>query len=671
MSDAPRVVELVLAHALALDGGAAHGGAATALPTIAELMGRTYVRDVAISPDGSRVLAFLVDGRRSTELELLELPVGTEGEPRAGVSAANSAGAGDEPTRSPSPRLPNDALVPVEWSRDGTAAFVVRAPPIAEVWVMRPGEPACPALFPDQCGEVFDLFWRHDGARDQLLVLRNEPGVGVREAVLRSADPTTREVGDPVLRLGGLTVREATLSCDGRWLAATGTFHPTRAVTGEPLDLFVVEVATGVARRLTDGRSSVDRPAFAPDGRALAVARRDSPTLLGAAKRDLLWIELKSGLTRNLTRERSFSLGDGVNGFAELIHFLPDGRLATATQDGLADHVICVSPEAGIRGVPPAGFATDQLRSWQRLRVAPCGAFVAVESSPTEPERIVVGDVRDWHSRTLHAPNEGLAERLGADVEVVSWRGADGLSLEGLLLTPASEPSPWPTVVVLHGGSAGRHTARFNDGYAHAFAGAGCAVFLPNLRGSAGYDLDFERANEGDFGGAELDDLSRAVDQLIARGSADPERLFLYGHSYGGFLVELMLARTGRFAAAVAAAAVSDWESYAEQSDLPQLAELGLGSRGQHVERWRERSPLSHAARITTPLLLLHGQRDQRVPHVQSVSLQKAITAAGGVCELRSEPTEGHLYRDRGAIAASVEGAIEWFRENSAPLPGQ
>jgi len=664
MSDARRAVVLLLAQFLPSARAVGNDPPATSLPTIGELLGRTYVRDVAIRPDGAMVLAFLVHGRRPTELELIALPASPAAALAAEALAADAA-APAELRMARSPLLPNEALLPVEWARDGTAAFLVRSPPIAEVWWMPPGQAARPALFPDQTGEAFDLFWRRVDARDELLVLRSEPGVGVREAVLRRADPLTQELGDELLRLGGLTVREAALSADGRWLAATGTHQPTRAAEGEPLDLFVVEVATGEMRCVTDGRSSVDRPQFAADGRTLACALRSAPTLLGAAKRDLCWFDLGNGFMRNLTRERGFTLGDGVNGFAESLHFLPDGQLATVTQDGLADHVIRVAPKAGLRGVPPAGFATDGLRSWQRLRVAPSGTFVAVESTPTEPERIVVGDVRDWHARTLHAPNEALADRLGVAAEVVNWRGSDGLALEGLLLTPLARPAPWPTVSVLHGGSAGRHTARFNDGYAHAFAAAGYAVFLPNLRGSAGYDLDFERANEGDFGGAELVDLDRALDLLVVRGSADPRRLFLQGHSYGGFQVELMLTRSDRFAAAVAAAAVSDWPSYFEQSDLPRLAEIGLGRRDGDGALWRDRSPLTHAAQITTPLLLLHGQRDRRVPHAQSVALQRAVAAAGGICELRSEPTEGHLYRDRGAIAGAVEAAIAWFGKHA------
>lgn len=631
---------------------ATSGGA----PTVGDLLSRTYFRDVAISPDGTRVLAFLVDGSRSNELKLLDLDAGT---------VAHGVGIPRAPIESP--RLPNDALGGVEWSREGVAAFVMRAPPIAEVWIAEPGVAARPALFPDQTGEVFDCFWRSAGASEELLVLRSEAGVGSREAVLRRVDLATHEVGVEIARFGVLTVREATLSPDGRTLAVVATERPTRAPEGEPLDLFVVDLESGRTRCLTDGDSIVDRPTFSPDGHVVACAQRHAPTLLGAAKRDLVQFDLATGLRRNLMRERPFSLGDGVNGFQEAIHFLRDGTIALVTQDGLADHVLQVDPGSARRGATPAGFATDGLCSWQRLRVGASGRFVAIESSPTEPERVIVGDAHDWRALPLLAPNEALATLLAASAEAIAFRGAGGLAMEGLLLTPDSAPAPWPTIVLLHGGSDGRHTARFNDGYAHAFVAAGFAVFAPNLRGSAGYSLEFQRGNDGDFGGAELADLDAAVDLLIARGIADPTRIGLAGHSYGGFLVELALTRGTRYVAAVASAGVSDWAAFVDQSDLPALASIGLGPFATDAARYRERSPLTHAAAITTPLLLIHGERDRRVPMAQSRSLQRAVLAAGGVCELLSEPSQAHVFRDRTAIARSLERTLEWFGKHSSP----
>jgi dipeptidyl aminopeptidase/acylaminoacyl peptidase len=548
----------------------------------------------------------------------------------------------------------------IEWSRDGRAAFVLRAPPMAELWVAAPGEAAAAALYPDTSGDVFDCFWRRRGSTDELLVLRSETSDGRREAVLRAVDLATREVGDALVRCGPLTVREATLSNDGQRLALVGTTTPTRAPEGEPFDLWVAELATGELRCLGDGDAIIDRPTFTPDGDAIVCARLASRSLVGAAKRDLVVVDVARRFTRTLTREQPFSLGDGVNGFSEAIHALPDGSFATVTQRGLCDDVVVVTPSPDGLLPPAARFVDEGLRSWQRLRIAPCGRFVAIESGPARPERIVVGSVEDWVASPLDEPNGALAQRPLGEAARVAFRGRDGLALEGLLLTPRGGAGPWPTVVLLHGGSNGRQTARFNDGYAQAFVAAGFALFAPNLRGSAGYSPRFLQLNEGDFGGAELDDLDAAVDLLVARGIADPRRLYAVGHSYGGFLVELALTRSDRFAAAVASAAVSDWQRFALQSDLPLLAVVGLGDPADARDLFANRSPLTLAARVATPLFLIHGEKDRRVPLEQSRLMLAALHATGVPCDLLVEPREGHNFRDRMAVLRSIEATIGW-----------
>jgi len=624
------------------------GGGGSA-PTAEELLARTYLRDVAIAPDGSRAFAVAVDGAATHEAHLVEY-------------ALDEAGRGGRRVREQP--LPNEAMSAIEWSRDGRAAFVLRAPPIAELWVAEPGAPAAAALYPDQSGDVFDCFWRRRGNSDELLVLRAETSDGRREAVLRPVDLATREVGDALVRCGALTVREAALSNDGRRLALVGTTTPTRAPQGEPFDLWVAELATGELRCLGDGDAIVDRPTFTPDGDAVVCAKLGSRTLVGAAKRDLVVVDVARRFTRTLTREQPFSLGDGVNGFSEAIHPLRDGAFATVTQRGMCDDVVVVTPSPDGLAPPSARFVGDGLRSWQRLRVAPCGRFVAIESGPARPERIVVGSVDDWTAAPLDEPNGALALRPLGEAARLPFRGRDGLAMVGLLLTPGGGAGPWPTVVLLHGGSNGRHTARFNDGYAQAFVAAGFALFAPNLRGSAGYTPRFQQMNEGDFGGAELDDLDAAVDLLFARGIADPRRLYAVGHSYGGFLVELALTRSDRFAAAVASAAVSDWQRFLMQSDLSELALVGLGPPAEGSGLFASRSPLTHAAGVTTPLFLIHGEKDRRVPLEQSRLMHAALRSAGVPCDLLVEPREGHLFRDRMAVLRSIDATIDWCRRH-------
>src|SRR5262249_24259343 len=194
--------------------------------------------------------------------------------------------------------------------------------------------------------------------------------------------------------------------------------------------------------------------------------------------------------------------------------------------------------------------------------------------------------------------------------------GAGDLPLDGLLLEPAVIAAPYPTLVVLHGRSGGRNTLHFNDNFAQAGASLGYAVFAPNLRGSDRYGLDFRQLNVRHFGGREVGDLDAAADALVAMGTADAKRLFVLGHSYGGYLAEMAALRSTRFRAACAAAGVSDWTSFYATSDLAALAVVGLGGTPeQQPELYRERSPariLETLEGASAPLRLLHGQRDRR-----------------------------------------------------------
>lgn len=625
-------------------------------PAPADLLARTYYRSLSLRPDGTRALSFEIDGAATSELRLVDHRL--------------TRAAGDA---QPPLVLANAALGQVEWARDGRAAFVLRAPPQAEVWIAPDDEPPRLALFPDASRGVFDLFWRARAEGDELLVLHVVEGPGYRSAQLARADLATQELGETLLELGRLTVEDARLSPDGRTLALIATEQPTGAPEGEPLDLYVAELATGALRRLTDGRGIAGRPAFSADSRQLHCAWWSARTLLEPGKRDLLRFDLANGFCRNLTREAPLSLGDGVNGFRERLCVDAHGAIATVTQHGLADHVARIEPE-GRGGAPPAvRFVHDALESWQHLDVAHDGTFVAVVSGPGRPEQLVTGSSRDWIALPLSARNAALSQRplahgerlafalAGAVGEATASAAAQG---EALWLTPDS-PAPWPTIVLLHGGSNGRATARFNDGYAEAFVAAGFAVCAPNLRGSAGYSQSFGEANRGDFGGRELDDLDALAATLIARGLADPRRLYLLGHSYGAFLAELALTRSDRFAAASATAGVSDWRRFEATSDLPQLARLGLGGAAEEAgERYDARSPLRQLATWRAPLLLFHGGRDRRVPLEQSVLLERALRAAGQPCELVIEHNEGHSFRDRNAILRWIDGTVAWFHRH-------
>ena len=621
-------------------------------PAPVDLLARTYFRSISLRPDGTRALSFEVDGLVAGELRLVDHRL------------TRAAGDAQLPVV-----LANAPLGQVEWSRDGRAAFVLRAPPQAEVWIAPEDEPPHLALFPDVSRGAFDLFWRARADGDELLVLHVVDGPGFRAARLSRADLATQELGETLLDLGRLTVEDGRLSPDGRTLALIATEQPNGAPEGEPLDLFVADLVTGALRRLTDGDGIAGRLAFSADSRYLHCGWWSGRTLLEPGKRDLLRFDLVSGLRRNLTREAPLSLGDGVLGFRERLCVDVHGRVTTATQHGLADHVVQIDPEARAGAPPEVRFVHDALESWQNLDVAENGTFLAVVSAPGRPERLVTGSTNDWIATSLSDRNAALAQRPLARAQRLEFELAGEVagvlaSGEALWLTPDA-PAPWPTIVLLHGGSNGRATARFNDGYAEAFVAAGFAVCAPNLRGSAGYSQAFGEANRGDFGGRELDDLEALAGTLVERGLAEPRRLYLLGHSYGAFLASLALTRSDRFAAASATAGVSDWRRFESTSDLPQMARLGLGGPPDRVgARYDARSPLRQVASLQAPLLLFHGGRDRRVPLEQSLLLERALREAGRPCELVVEHGEGHVFRDRTAILRWIDGTIAWFHRH-------
>ena len=482
------------------------------------------------------------------------------------------------------------------------------------------------------------------------------------------------ELGEELARFGTLTIRESVLAPDGGSLALIGTDAPTFAAEGEPLDLWLFDFARRAPRRVTHGALQLARPVFTPDSKGVVCAWQAAANSLSTAKRDLALVDLATGRGTRLTADLPVSIGNGIFGADEPIVFVDERTLLVATQHGFVDDFLEVTlprPETS-GGLVRWRWRTEGRGAWSRLSAsAAAGRLLAVESGPARPERVRLIDWPAFDLSVVEDANAELARRDLAPWSVVSFRGAGDLPLEGLLLEPPLAAPPYATVVVLHGGSDGRSTLRFNDNLMQAWASLGYAVFAPNLRGSSGYDAGFARLNQGDVGGRELDDLDAAADALVARGTADPARLFVVGHSYGGYLAEMAALRSRKFRAACAAAGVSDWATFYSGSDLAALALVGLGGTpDEKPELYRERSPLQLVAQARTaaPLLLVHGQRDRRVPVEQSERMFAALTRARCECELLSLPGVGHVIGGRENLEKWLAAADRWFRKASEPL---
>ena len=173
---------------------------------------------------------------------------------------------------------------------------------------------------------------------------------------------------------------------------------------------------------------------------------------------------------------------------------------------------------------------------------------------------------------------------------------------------------------------------------------------MPDPRGSASYGRAWLEAIRGDWGGADAEDQIACVDWAVGEGLADPERLGVTGLSYGGFMTQWLIGQSDRFRAAVAANGVANQISAAANCDQGALwtTRLGWERPPADFERLWRQSPLAHAERITTPLLMLQGEADLRCPAADNEQLFVALRALGREVEYVLYPEESHLMQAIG-----------------------
>jgi dipeptidyl aminopeptidase/acylaminoacyl peptidase len=249
----------------------------------------------------------------------------------------------------------------------------------------------------------------------------------------------------------------------------------------------------------------------------------------------------------------------------------------------------------------------------------------------------------------------------------VRYPGADGREIPALLYVPWLEalrgPGLPPAIVHIHGGPTGQHL-RWWDRASQWFANNGYVVLAPNIRGSTGYGREFQEANRGDWGGKDLVDVTNGVAWLAKQGIADPRRIGAYGGSYGGFMTLMVLTQAPDvWAAGVSIVGVVSWKTLHDttRGDLRDYLERELGDPAKVPDLYRDRSPLTHVAKIKAPLLVLQGENDPRVPQSEAKLMTDALTAAGKTFDQHVYAGEGHGFRTRENMIDSVRRATEWF----------
>jgi dipeptidyl aminopeptidase/acylaminoacyl peptidase len=294
-----------------------------------------------------------------------------------------------------------------------------------------------------------------------------------------------------------------------------------------------------------------------------------------------------------------------------------------------------------------------------------------VRSGAAEPADIWAGPLDGTQPlRRISDTRPELREIAWGAQERLAWQAADGLQLDGLLVLPPGKTradGPFPTITLPHGGPYSRYADDFQlrtSPSAQWLAHAGYAVFLPNPRGGMGHGHAFSSLVAGAVGLDDWGDIVTGLDILVTEGVADADRLGIGGWSQGGFMTAWAVGQTDRFKAGVMGAGVSDWGMMVATSDLPHFeADLGgsTGWEGIGPHQHDAISPISFAHRVKTPVLILHGEADERVPLSQAEFFARALREHGVPFEYVIYPREPHGVRERNHQIDLLRRTREWF----------
>jgi dipeptidyl aminopeptidase/acylaminoacyl peptidase len=495
---------------------------------------------------------------------------------------------------------------------------------------------------------------------------------------------------------------------------APGGVH-VRGAHARPDRLRLLDLRTGRVRTLGGlGDRHVVEVAPRPDGGALAVLTWSAPEMEpGVHEPGLHLVDPGAGATTTLATPALEAAGltwwrDGtawhlayvgltpgglIGGNAVFDVALPAGEPANLTAGMSVCPLELTQVDAGpplalfaegldttIRRLDPATLRFAEVsRSRGALRsltASHAGTCAVVASTAHEPEDVHAGPPAGPLTR-LSDTAPGLRAVAWGAQERLAYRAPDGLELDGLLVLPPGKTradGPFPLVTLAHGGPYDRYADRFHLGWypcAQWLAPAGFAVFLPNPRGGQGHGHAFAACVAGAVGGAEWTDLLAGIDLLVAEGVADPDRLGIGGWSHGGFVAAWAAGQTDRFAAALVGAGISDWGMLAATGEHSRFeAALGgsSGWEGPGPHPHDQRSPISYAAAIRTPILILHGEQDTNVPLSQAEYLHRALRHFGVEHEFVVYPRENHSPRERGHQVDVLERSREWFTRWLKPV---
>ncbi len=446
------------------------------------------------------------------------------------------------------------------------------------------------------------------------------------------------------------TWQPADWSSDGKYIIAS------RVNAGfTDASVYRIEVSSGKTEELTPHKGDVlfTASAISPDGKTVLVTSNQkdgyqNAALLDVASRQLKWIT-----------DTQWEASSG--------NFSPDGKYATyeVNADGLntvylydlaAGKGHAVAMPDGLTSVAgnPNGFSPDSK------------SLLLSHQSSQRPSDLWIYDLAAQKPRQL--TYSAVASLNPSDLpaaQLVHYKSFDGKMISAFVWIPFNlkRDGSNPAVVLPHGGPTGQTVDYFNS-IAAALSSRGYICIAPNVRGSTGYGMAFQKANFQDLGGGDLQDEVYATKFLVDTGYVDPKKIGITGGSYGGFMTLMAIGKTPDiWAAAVEMYGIISWYTMLQHEDpfLQQYEKTLLGDPVKDKTVYDNTSPIKFIRNEKAPLLVLQGENDIRVPKEEAEQVVAILKKEGRTVDAHYYPAEGHGFSKRENQIDSIRRTVQWF----------
>ena len=440
------------------------------------------------------------------------------------------------------------------------------------------------------------------------------------------------------------------------WSADGKTLYANRVeISFTDADVYAIDIASGQATNLTPhkDKSLNLASAVSPDGRTLLITSDQkggyqNVALLDVASKKLTWVtdtkwEANSG--DYSPDGKSFTYGLNADGLNDV--YLVDAGTLQAKRIALA---------AGLNTLP--GYPASYSPQGDRMLVS--------HQSSVQPEDYWVYDVKTGKTdRLTYTAIASLSAAAIPESQIVHYKTFDGKVISAVMWVPFNlkRDGSNPALVLPHGGPTGQVRDIWSPRIA-ALVSRGYICIAPNVRGSTGYGMAFQKANFQDLGGGDLQDEVYATKFMEATGYVDAKKIGITGGSYGGFMTLMAIGKTPDvWAAGVELFGIIDWLTMLQHEDpeLQQYEKSLLGDPDKDKKVYEATSPITYLHNDKAPLLVLQGDNDPRVPKEEAEQVVELLKKDGKTVDVHYYNNEGHGFEKRENQIDSIRRTVEWF----------